>query len=72
MLRDEGEKATFEYLRSSVLAGILWHQGESDCVSEEKFAEYKPKFLNFINQSAYWCYYKTIYKFISFFSIFSS
>ena len=36
-------------MRNSTFSGIIWHQGESDCVNEEKFAEYRLKFLNFVN-----------------------
>ena len=35
-------------IRTSRFAGIIWHQGESDCVSEELFEAYKPKFLNMV------------------------
>ena len=34
--------------RTSRLAGILWHQGESDCGSEERVAAYKEKFIEMI------------------------
>ena len=34
--------------RTSRLAGILWHQGESDCGSEERVAAYKEKFMKMI------------------------
>ena len=36
-------------MRTSKLSGILWHQGESDCSSDESVEEYKPKFINLIN-----------------------
>ncbi len=32
--------------RTSQLKGILWHQGENDCVSEELYNAYPEKFLN--------------------------
>ena len=35
-------------MRTSNFSGILWHQGESDCESEEKLLSYKPKFLSFV------------------------
>jgi len=34
--------------RTSRLAGILWHQGESDCGSEERVAAYKENFTKMI------------------------
>ena len=36
-------------MRSSAFSGIIWHQGESDCTSDELLSEYKPRFLNFVN-----------------------
>ena len=35
-------------LESSVLSGIIWHQGESDCSSEEKAKKHKSKFYKMI------------------------
>lgn len=35
--------------RTSVLSGIIWHQGESDCNSDENLNSYKDKFLTMIN-----------------------
>lgn len=35
-------------MRTSRFSGIIWHQGESDCVDEEHFAGYKEKLLNMI------------------------
>lgn len=35
-------------MRSSVLSGILWHQGEQDCGSEESIRAYKEKFITMI------------------------
>ena len=36
-------------MRSSAFSGIIWHQGESDCTSDEGLASYKDKFVNFVN-----------------------
>ena len=36
-------------LKSSDLAGILWHQGESDCKQEEDADQYHDRFLRMIN-----------------------
>jgi hypothetical protein len=35
-------------MRTSKFSGFLWHQGESDCVSDEKLDAYKEKLINFI------------------------
>ncbi|MBQ8409597.1 MAG: sialate O-acetylesterase [Clostridia bacterium] len=35
-------------IRSSVLTGILWHQGESDCDSDTGVLSYKEKFMTMI------------------------
>lgn len=35
-------------MRQSTLSGILWHQGESDCKSEEQVAEHREKFVSMI------------------------
>lgn len=35
-------------MRTSVLSGILWHQGESDCGSEEALLSHKQKFITMI------------------------
>lgn len=35
-------------MRTSVLCGILWHQGESDCTSEERFAAHEDRFVTMI------------------------
>lgn len=32
-------------MRTSKLSGILWHQGESDCLAEEDLVSHKEKFL---------------------------
>lgn len=37
-------------LRTSRLRAILWHQGESDCLSEETVAAYRENFLKMITQ----------------------
>ena len=34
--------------RTSTLSGILWHQGESDCKSDEAVAAYREKFITMI------------------------
>ncbi len=35
--------------RTSEIKGILWHQGENDCVSEKLFEAYPERFLNTMN-----------------------
>ena len=35
-------------MRSSTLSGILWHQGESDCTSEERLEAHGEKFITMI------------------------
>ena len=35
-------------MKHSVLSGILWHQGESDCIDENDVANYKQRFLQMI------------------------
>lgn len=35
--------------RTSVLAGIIWHQGESDCDSDDLVESYKDKFIRMIS-----------------------
>lgn len=35
--------------RTSVLSGIIWHQGESDCNSDEDLYSYKEKFIKMIH-----------------------
>jgi len=37
-------------LRSSRLGGILWHQGESDCTTEEGLEAYESRFIPMITQ----------------------
>ncbi len=34
--------------RTSILSGILWHQGEGDCATMEKVRAYHDKFITFI------------------------
>lgn len=36
-------------MKTSNLKGILWHQGENDCIDEEKFNDYPKLFENFIS-----------------------
>ena len=36
-------------MRTSTFSGIIWHQGESDCGSEEKLSEYPEKFVKFVS-----------------------
>ncbi|MBE6645192.1 MAG: sialate O-acetylesterase [Ruminococcaceae bacterium] len=36
-------------MRSSSFSGIIWHQGESDCTSDESLDAYKSKFVNFVD-----------------------
>lgn len=36
--------------RSSTFAGIIWHHGENDCVSDELLYAYKDKFINTITK----------------------
>ncbi len=35
-------------MKNSTLSGILWHQGESDCTSDEDVSLYKERFLKMI------------------------
>lgn len=35
-------------MRTSRLAGILWHQGENDCQNDEKLVSHKEKFITMI------------------------
>ena len=35
-------------MRTSTFSGIIWHQGESDCTSDEGLMTYKDKFVNFV------------------------
>ncbi len=36
-------------MRSSKLSGILWHQGEAECGSEQTIASYEERFLTILN-----------------------
>ena len=48
ILFDHAVMMTRLAMRTSHLAGILWHQGESDCHSDEEVAAYKDKLIAFI------------------------
>lgn len=48
LLFDHAVMMTKLACRTSRLAGILWHQGESDCNSDESVAAYKEKFIEMI------------------------
>ncbi len=48
VLFDHAAMMTGLATRTSRLAGILWHQGESDCGSEERVAAYKENFIKMI------------------------
>lgn len=48
ILFDHAVMMTRLAMRTSHLAGILWHQGESDCHSDEEVAAYKDKLSAFI------------------------
>lgn len=49
LLFDHAVMMTKLAMRSSRLKGIIWHQGESDCSSDENVLEYKTKFLAMIS-----------------------
>ncbi len=49
VLFDHAVMMTRLAMRSSNLKGILWHQGETDCLTFESVAEYPTKFLRFIS-----------------------
>ncbi len=34
--------------RTSHLSGIIWHQGENNCISEEKLENYRERFIKFV------------------------
>ena len=36
-------------MRTSTFSGIIWHQGESNCVSEEKLSGYSEKLVKFVS-----------------------
>ncbi|MBQ8431354.1 MAG: sialate O-acetylesterase [Clostridia bacterium] len=48
ILYDHAVMMTKLALRTSKLAGILWHQGESDCNNQELVDSYKDRFLTMI------------------------
>ena len=48
VLFDHAVMMTRLAMRSSTFGGILWHQGESDCRSEETFLLYRERFLTMI------------------------
>lgn len=48
LLYDHAVMQTRLALRTSQLKAILWHQGESDCLSDEAVAAYRHKFLHII------------------------
>ena len=35
-------------MRTSHLSGIIWHQGENNCISEESFEHYRERFIKFV------------------------
>ena len=35
-------------MRTSHLSAIIWHQGENNCISEEKFEHYRERFIKFV------------------------
>ena len=49
VLFDHAVMMTKLAMRSSSLTGILWHQGESDCKSDELLYSYKDKFITMIS-----------------------
>lgn len=50
LLYDHAVMQTKLALRTSDLKAILWHQGESDCLSDETVEAYREKFLILISQ----------------------
>ena len=48
VLYDHAIMMTKLAMRSSSLAGIIWHQGESDCHSDDTLYAHKEKFINMI------------------------
>ena len=48
VLYDHAVMMTRLAMRSSRLCGILWHQGESDCVQEERVRTYVERFIEMI------------------------
>lgn len=49
VLYDHAVMQTRLAMRSSTFSGILWHQGESDCNSDEDVASYEERFLFMIS-----------------------
>ena len=49
LLYDHAVAMTRLAKRTSTLSGIIWHQGESDCNSDETLYSYKDKFVTMIN-----------------------
>ena len=50
LLYDNAVMQTRLAMRSGTLAGILWHQGESECGTEERAASYAARFGEMIEQ----------------------
>lgn len=50
VLYDHALMMTKLAMRTSTLRGILWHQGEGDCGSDELVSAYKDKFITMITQ----------------------
>lgn len=50
VLYDHAVMTTKLAMRSSDLCGILWHQGESDCESDEGLTHYREKFLTMMTR----------------------
>ena len=48
ILFDHAVMMTRLAMRTSTFSGILWHQGESDCRTEEDFLPYRERFLTMI------------------------
>ncbi len=49
VLFDHAVMMTKLAMRSSRFSGIIWHQGESDCTTDENIARYKDRLINIIN-----------------------
>ena len=50
LLYDHAVMQTRLAMRTSKLKAILWHQGESDCLSDETVAAYRENFIQMITQ----------------------
>lgn len=50
VLFDHAVMMTKLAMRSSEFSGIIWHQGESDCKSDELLYSYKDKFIKMITE----------------------